>query len=155
MTTLYKYITQGGREVVFEDPTDQYKPEDVRQHWAQSFPELANATTTETTEDGKKVVTFAKKVGTKGGKTPHRFQVNGEVVWLDGKGREKVDDLDMRVESSNGEEDAAFEALRLFSEQHGIIAFWSEDIFPEVEDLGEVPVDVIMRRQGQPMLFVI
>lgn len=77
MATLYKYQTQGGQEVTFLDSEDQYQPEDIRQHWAQTFPELGSAQTdeqkkTQTVEvegqqvEVNRVVTFAKKVGTKG-----------------------------------------------------------------------------------------
>lgn len=77
MSTLYKYVTQGGREVTFLDENDAYKPEDIRKHWSQTFPELNSATAETTTEaqtvevegapvEVEKVVTFVKKVGTKG-----------------------------------------------------------------------------------------
>ena len=77
MTTLYKYQTQGGREVTYLDQEDQYKAEDLRKHWASTFPELGNATAETKAEkqtvevEGEqvevdKVVTFVKKVGTKG-----------------------------------------------------------------------------------------
>lgn len=65
MATKYVYMA-GGREVSYEDATDAYKPDDIRQHWAQSFPELANATWEEKKEGETRVITFAKKVGTKG-----------------------------------------------------------------------------------------
>jgi PRTRC genetic system protein C len=65
MPTKYVYLT-GGREVTFDDDADAYKPDDIRQHWAATFPELASATWEEKKEDGVRVVTFAKKVGTKG-----------------------------------------------------------------------------------------
>jgi PRTRC genetic system protein C len=66
MPTKYVYLT-GGREVEFVDEQDAYKPEDIKSHWAQTFPELSAATwDTKTGDDGVKVVTFAKKVGTKG-----------------------------------------------------------------------------------------
>ncbi len=65
MPTKYVY-TIGGREVTFEDDADDYKPEDIKTHWAQTFPELASATWEETKDGETRVVTFAKKVGTKG-----------------------------------------------------------------------------------------
>lgn len=76
MTTLYKFET-GGREVTYLDTDDAYQPEDIRTHWAGTFPELGNASTdidkkkqTVTHEGNEvevdRVVTFAKKVGTKG-----------------------------------------------------------------------------------------
>jgi len=86
MTTIYKYQTQGGREVVYEDPTDQYQAEDIRQHWAQTFPELAQATMTEAVEgegeNQKKVITFAKKVGIKGNARPPRGS-RAAIGWRD------------------------------------------------------------------------
>jgi hypothetical protein len=86
MATLYKYLT-GGREVTFLDADDAYQPEDIRQHWAGTFPELGNAATDiddkaqTVTVDGAdaevtRVVTFSKKVGTKGLQT---WQVTGNV----------------------------------------------------------------------------
>lgn len=77
MATLYKYQTQGGQEVTYLDTDDAYQPEDIRQHWTQTFPELGSAQTDEkkgqqTVEvEGQpvevdRVVSFAKKVGTKG-----------------------------------------------------------------------------------------
>lgn len=77
MSTLYKYQTQGGQAVTYLDPDDTYKPEDIRRHWAETFPELAQATTAtddkaQTVEvEGQpvevtRIVSFAKKVGTKG-----------------------------------------------------------------------------------------
>jgi hypothetical protein len=88
MATLYKYQTQGGQEVTFVDQEDQYKAEDIRKHWANTFPELGNAQADEdkkaqTVEvDGEsvevdRVVTFAKKVGTKG--QDPKWHVVGEV----------------------------------------------------------------------------
>lgn len=65
MATKYVYMT-GGREVEFVDEQDAYKPEDIKNHWAQTFPELSAATWDEKEVDGVKVVTFAKRVGTKG-----------------------------------------------------------------------------------------
>ena len=81
MTTLYKYIVDG-RPVQWVDEKDEHTPDAVRQAWTQTFPELGNATASEEKpkEAGKKltvtvegvswevdrVVTFAKKVGTKG-----------------------------------------------------------------------------------------
>lgn len=69
MPTRYVYVT-GGREVAFDDPADVYKPEDIKVHWAATFPELGAATWEVTEKDGVKIVTFAKKVGTKGGEWP-------------------------------------------------------------------------------------
>lgn len=82
MKTLYKYQTQGGREVTFFDSEGVYQPNDIRSHWASTFPELAQAQADEETKtqtvkytdaDGQeqeveveRVVTFTKKVGTKG-----------------------------------------------------------------------------------------
>lgn len=76
MTTLYKFTT-GGREVAYLDADDAYQPEDIRTHWAGTFPELGNASTDidakkqTVTHEGKevevdRVVSFAKKAGTKG-----------------------------------------------------------------------------------------
>lgn len=80
MTTLYRYETQG-REVTYLDADDAYAAEDIRRHWSETFPELSNATadtqaapegeTLEAVVEGEtvqvdRVVTFAKRVGTKG-----------------------------------------------------------------------------------------
>lgn len=149
MVRKFKY-----NENVYDDPGAEFSIEDVRTHLTQFFPELAQATYTEKTLDNGDVeITFAKKVGVKGS-ILHRYQVNGEVVWINDDGNEEVDDLDMRIEA-NSPEEAADKALARFGEQHNIIAFWSEDIPPDIEDLGEIPVDVMMRRQGQPMLPVV
>jgi hypothetical protein len=82
MTTLFKYETQG-RPVTFLDEADQYDNETIRKHWQTSFPELGNCQAeTKAAPKGEKlkevmaegeevevdkVVTFVKKVGTKGG----------------------------------------------------------------------------------------
>lgn len=77
MTTLYKYVAQGGKAVTFLDETDVYDAETIRKHWANTFPELGSAQTSiddktkKATHEGQeiavdKIVTFAKKVGTKG-----------------------------------------------------------------------------------------
>lgn len=66
MATVYKYMA-GGRPVEHVDEEDAYTPDDIRAHWAQMFPELSNATWEETKdEEGRKVVTFTKKIGVKG-----------------------------------------------------------------------------------------
>lgn len=74
MPTRYVYVT-GGREVAFDDLADVYKPEDIKAHWAATFPELSAATWETTEKDGVKTVTFAKKVGTKGGEWPDWVRV--------------------------------------------------------------------------------
>lgn len=91
MTTLYKYLI-GDRAVTFVDPEDAYKPEDIKTHWTQTFPELSNATAETTAakpgeklkgmHEGQevevdKVVTFAKKVGTKGQALSSQYRVTG------------------------------------------------------------------------------
>lgn len=53
-----------GRE--FPDPDETLTVDQVRQHMANFFPELANAKTVESKKDGDKVFTFEKQVGTKG-----------------------------------------------------------------------------------------
>jgi len=54
-----------GREFPDEDP--KLAPDDVRQQMAAFFPELANADfATEKRADGVEVITFRRKVGTKG-----------------------------------------------------------------------------------------
>jgi PRTRC genetic system protein C len=66
MAQKFVYTT-GGRDVTLEDPADDYTPAQIKDHWAATFPELAGATwDTKTGDDGVKVITFAKKVGTKG-----------------------------------------------------------------------------------------
>jgi len=68
MATLYRYTT-GGRDVEYLDEGDVYTPKAIQEHWAATFPELGAATWTETQDEatGQKIITFAKKVGTKGG----------------------------------------------------------------------------------------
>lgn len=53
-----------GRE--FPDPDPDLPVDEVRKSMANFFPELANATTSEKTEGDVQVITFEKKVGTKG-----------------------------------------------------------------------------------------
>jgi hypothetical protein len=90
MPTLYKYTT-GGRDVLFTDKEDAYKPADIQAHWASTFPELSNATAD--TKAGKqkvineegqeievdKVITFTKKVGTKGQAIVSQYHVRGKL----------------------------------------------------------------------------
>lgn len=82
MSTLYRYETQG-RPVTFLDDADAYDNETIRKHWQTSFPELGNCQAETKKADGDqklketmaegeevevdRVVTFVKKVGTKGG----------------------------------------------------------------------------------------
>lgn len=82
MPTRYVYVT-GGREVAFDDPADVYKPEDIKAHWAATFPELGAATWEVTEKDGVKIVTFAKKVGTKGGEWPDWVSVTEQLPEFD------------------------------------------------------------------------
>jgi hypothetical protein len=76
MATLYKY--QAGDVLVqFVDEEDQYQPDQIKNHWRETYPALANCTTdisdtpVETEVDGQKyeidrTVEFVKRVGTKG-----------------------------------------------------------------------------------------
>lgn len=50
----------------FPDPDPNLPVDEVRKSLANFFPELANATTSEKTQDGDQVITFEKKVGHKG-----------------------------------------------------------------------------------------
>lgn len=64
---MQKFIyTTGGQDVTIDDPNNDYTAEQIKAHWATTFPELANATWDTKEVDGVKVVTFSKKVGTKG-----------------------------------------------------------------------------------------
>lgn len=66
MAQKFVYMASG-QEVILDDPTDSYTPQQIKDHWTTTFPELSNAIWEEKrTEDGTKVVTFAKKVGVKG-----------------------------------------------------------------------------------------
>lgn len=92
--TLYRYITQGGRTVDYFDAGGQYTPEVIRKHWAESFPELSNAAAetkdevqtvatrdvdgNETEVEIDRLVTFAKRVGTKGA----LYRVAGTIDYL-------------------------------------------------------------------------
>jgi hypothetical protein len=75
--TLFKYVT-GGQEVTFLDDQGLYDAETIRKHWQGTFPELGNcqaetdAKKQTVTVEGQevevdRVVTYVKKVGTKGG----------------------------------------------------------------------------------------
>lgn len=55
--TLYKYVT-GGKEITFHDNEGQYSPEQIKAHWAGSFPELAQAETKVEAFDEPQEVTF-------------------------------------------------------------------------------------------------
>jgi len=62
MATIYKY-----GEYEFNDADDQFTAEDVKRQLTAYYPELANATTEDSTNaDGVKIVTFVKRAGTKG-----------------------------------------------------------------------------------------
>lgn len=65
MAQKFVYTT-GGRDVTLDDPDNSYTPAQIKDHWAATFPELQNATWETKEEEGVKVITFAKKVGTKG-----------------------------------------------------------------------------------------
>lgn len=81
MSTLYKYVTNGV-PVTYVDVDEQHTPEAIRTHWARTFSELGNCQAEEQkakegeklkglTQEGEevevdRVVTFVKKVGTKG-----------------------------------------------------------------------------------------
>lgn len=65
MTQRFVYVT-AGQEYSLDDPNDDYTPQQVKDHWAATFPELGNASWDTKEADGVKVITFAKKVGTKG-----------------------------------------------------------------------------------------
>jgi len=52
---------------VYEDPAPDMTPEEIKKAWQPMFPELANATIEEETDDeGTLTVTFVKRAGTKG-----------------------------------------------------------------------------------------
>lgn len=64
---IFKYLI-GGKWVTYEDADDVYSPEDIKAHWAATYPELSAATWDKTSgPNGEEIYTFAKKVGTKGG----------------------------------------------------------------------------------------
>lgn len=53
-----------GRE--FPDPDSNLKVDEVRQHMAAFFPELSNAETKESKRGEDTIITFKRRVGTKG-----------------------------------------------------------------------------------------
>lgn len=57
-----------GRE--FPDPDPNLTVDEVRNSMANFFPELANATSSEKTQDEDTIITFQKQVGTKGNGKP-------------------------------------------------------------------------------------
>lgn len=69
-----------GRE--FPDPDPNLTVDQVRQHMANYFPELSNATSSENKEGENTVITLTKRVGTKGvrmakcSECPKRFECN-------------------------------------------------------------------------------
>lgn len=65
MAQKFVYLT-GGREATLDDPEGVYTPQQIKDHWAATFPELRNASWEEKVEGEVKVITFAKEVGTKG-----------------------------------------------------------------------------------------
>ena len=50
----------------FPDPDESKTPDEVRQMWTDFFPELANAEVKEDKRGDDTVITFKKRVGTKG-----------------------------------------------------------------------------------------
>jgi PRTRC genetic system protein C len=82
MAQKFIYLASG-QEVTLDDPTDSYTPDQIKQHWTTTFPELSNASWEEKrAEDGTRVITFAKKVGTKGANALRRYIQPDEVVVL-------------------------------------------------------------------------
>jgi PRTRC genetic system protein C len=156
MATLYKYLT-GGREVTFLDPDDAYQPEDIRQHWAATFPELGNAATDiddkaqAVTVDGSevevtRVVTFSKKVGTKGCVGLETWQVSGEVR-LQWPRRHLIHTVSEFATASTAD-DAISRALFGVAQMHaGATAAWVSKPAAKV-----VPPDQMMRAAGAPTL---
>ena len=62
MPTIYKY-----NDYEYTDTAGEFTTEEVRQQLTQYFPELANATAKESTDDeGNAVIEFVKRAGTKG-----------------------------------------------------------------------------------------
>lgn len=158
MATLYKYLT-GGREVTFLDPDDAYQPEDIRQHWAGTFPELGNAATDiddkaqTVTVDGveaevTRVVTFSKKVGTKGGDVTDLqiWQVSGRVR-LQWPRRHLIHTV-TEFATADTAGDAVQRALFGVAQMHvGATATWVGK-----PDASPVPPDRMMRLSGAPAL---
>ncbi|MGD9894806.1 MAG: PRTRC system protein C [Dehalococcoidia bacterium] len=66
MARLFVY---DGRE--FPDPDPTLSVENVRRQLAEFFPELANADARQETRGEDTVITFAKRIGTKGRRRPH------------------------------------------------------------------------------------
>jgi len=156
MATLYKYLV-GGREVTYLDPDDAYQPEDIRQHWAATFPELGNAATDidskaqTVTVDGAevevtRVVTFSKKVGTKGGFDLQIWRVRGQVR-LQWPARHLVHDV-IEYATATTASDAAQRALFGLAQMHdGAQASWVGK-----PDADPAPADEMMRVWGSPTL---
>jgi len=152
MATLYKYEA-GGREVTYLDAEDTYSAEDVRKHWASTFPELGNATArteekAQTVEhegaevEVQKVVTFEKRAGTKGGDLA-LWRVSGFLKT--GKGWHSwVEEL-VRVESAAEAEEIVLERKRkVYQREVG----WG----PNGVEIEVVPEDQVMRAIGASML---
>jgi PRTRC genetic system protein C len=67
ITTLKRSFFIQGKDVNLTDPGPDMLPEDVRKHYAGTYPELTNATITgPKVEGGKAKYTFKTTVGTKG-----------------------------------------------------------------------------------------
>lgn len=61
---MARIFTYDNRE--FPDPDPNMTVDEVRQSMSNFFPELANAETETKKKDGNEVITFKKRVGTKG-----------------------------------------------------------------------------------------
>lgn len=71
-----KFIYDGNP---LDDPDPSMSVEDVRQFFANVFPELFNASHTEKKDGEDTVITFAKRLGVKGAEEIHECQVCGHV----------------------------------------------------------------------------
>lgn len=154
MATLYKYEA-GGRTATYLDPEDQYSAEDIRKHWAQTFPELGNATSSTdekkqtVTHEGAevevdKIVTFEKRVGTKGSdEMLSLFEVAGFVNT--GQGWHTWYEEQVRAENAD---EAGRLILERVQQAYENKVSWRED-GPEIE---LIPEDRALRLSGAAML---
>lgn len=63
---MARIFVYDGRD--FPDPDPNMAVDDVRRHYGEFFPELANADTKEEKRGDDTVHTFSRRIGTKGGK---------------------------------------------------------------------------------------
>lgn len=164
---LYIYKTQAGREVKLLDESGAYTTAQVRDHFAGTYPELTNASSStddkaQTVEyegrqvDVGKIVTFAKRVGTKGGDIEYfTFRVEGMVRLKAGRDQAgnlyldvvNVCDEVQSLNSDHAADEVLARTIETYASRCDGDAGWK--IRPTVTLLAETE---LMARQGWPML---